>query len=385
MDSPLDRVIDELYQCALGSLAPESLLSSACSLLGFRSGTSFGILHTPHSVTHAVSWVADAEASREARSPCEAGAIHSRSGWEDLDTGELRFLDAPPRHGDTHDPMPPHGQDYRVQICLEACADWRVVIELARPSGLVDRDSQRALLDRLLPHWLRAHTVFMRLDYAESLRRAYRDSANIGRHAIVILDDAGNRIVSNDAAEALLPADGISLTPTGIRATLEPENQRLQRALRQITTTTHRPQDRPNSMDLQISRSDGRLPLQMMLVPLLAGYPRVGKKPAAMLIIFDPESPIEVAQDRCMSLFGFTRAEAQVAMGIVQGRSVEQLAAEQHRHVSTTRNLLKRVFQKAGVSRQGELVSLMLNSPLLFQFQEETLAGGDTQTEPDKD
>lgn len=381
MDSPLDRVIDELYQCALGSLAPESLLSSICGLLGFRAGTSFGILHTPDSVPLAVSWVADAEASPDATSPGSARAAVSRPGWEDLDTGEFRFLDALPCHTDADDATPPQRPDYRVQICLETCAEWRVVVELAHPSGLVDRESQQTLLERLLPHWLRAHTVFMRLDYAESLRRAYRDSANIGRHAILILDEAGNRIVSNDAAEALLPEDGISLTPTGIRATLEAENQRLQRALRHITTATHRAQDRPTAMDLQISRPHGRLPLQVMLAPLLAGHQRVGKKPAAMLIIFDPESPLDVGQDRCMALFGFTRAEAQVAMGIAQGRSVEQLAADQHRHVSTTRNLLKRVFQKAGVSRQGELVSLMLNSPLLFRVHEEMPVETDTQAE----
>ena len=241
------------------------------------------------------------------------------------------------------------------------------MIELASPSGLVDREQQRLLMQCLAPHWVRTHDLFMRLDAAESLRLAYLDSANLARHAIVIFDSEGTRTMANDAAEALLPDNGISLTSTGIRATADLENQRLQRALREVI----RPGNAVSSVELMISRPSGRSPLRAILTPLLAGYRSHATKPAAMLMIFDPDAPPEIPVERCAALFGLTRAEAQVAIGIMQGKSVEQLAVSQRRRVSTTRTLLKRVFQKTGVSRQGELASLMLNSPLRFQFPEE--------------
>ena len=37
--------------------------------------------------------------------------------------------------------------------------------------------------------------------------------------------------------------------------------------------------------------------------------------------------------------------------------------------VATARNLLKRVFQKAGVSRQNDLTRLLLNSPLRIDIE----------------
>ena len=84
------------------------------------------------------------------------------------------------------------------------------------------------------------------------------------------------------------------------------------------------------------------------------------------MVIFDPDEEVTATLERCRDLFGFTRAEAQVALGIMQGRSMEEIASSQGNAVATARNRLKRVYLKTGVNRQNELARVMLNSPLLL-------------------
>ena len=70
--------------------------------------------------------------------------------------------------------------------------------------------------------------------------------------------------------------------------------------------------------------------------------------------------------ERCRDIFGLTRAEAQVALGIMHGRSLGEIASSQGKAIATSRNLLKRVYMKTGVNRQNELAWVMMNSPLLL-------------------
>lgn len=104
----------------------------------------------------------------------------------------------------------------------------------------------------------------------------------------------------------------------------------------------------------------------MRVVPLGIGHGRDNRRPAALVAIFDAEAELRVSVERCCELFGFTPAEAQVAIGIMNGKSIEQIAAAQGRSLATSRNLLKRAFAKTGVKRQSELTYLMLNSPLFY-------------------
>lgn len=106
-----------------------------------------------------------------------------------------------------------------------------------------------------------------------------------------------------------------------------------------------------------------------MIAPLPPDHEQSGRRPAASLMIFDPEQELGASFARMRDLFGFTRAEAVVALGLMQGKSLEQVALAEGNSVATARNLLKRVFQKAGVSRQNDLTRLLLNSPLRIDIE----------------
>jgi DNA-binding CsgD family transcriptional regulator len=151
-----------------------------------------------------------------------------------------------------------------------------------------------------------------------------------------------------------------------LTASVDAENQRLQQAIRSVVSSTNATGGTLRGADLCLTRPSGKRPLQVVITPLSPGQQREGRRPAAALIVFDPENELEVSLKRCTDIFGFTRAEAQVALGVMRGHSLERISAVMGNTVATSRNLLKRVYLKAGVNRQNELTRLMFSSPLFF-------------------
>jgi DNA-binding CsgD family transcriptional regulator len=86
-------------------------------------------------------------------------------------------------------------------------------------------------------------------------------------------------------------------------------------------------------------------------------------EPTLLLLVTDPERPVHLRDDLMRSQYGFTRAETEVASGLLTGYSVEEIAALRHVSVATVRDQLKRLFGKTGTKRQAELVRLLGSLP----------------------
>jgi DNA-binding CsgD family transcriptional regulator len=87
---------------------------------------------------------------------------------------------------------------------------------------------------------------------------------------------------------------------------------------------------------------------------------------SCMLVIAAVARP-EIASARLLAdLFDLTPAEARVARGIAAGKTVHDLAEEAGLAAGTIRQQLKSVFSKTGVSRQADLVGLLVGSALSF-------------------
>lgn len=81
---------------------------------------------------------------------------------------------------------------------------------------------------------------------------------------------------------------------------------------------------------------------------------------ALIMVQVDERSETLALVRRNAAPFGFTRAEAAVLESLCLGESISQMAERTQRSRETIRSLLKRVFKKAGVNRQSELVASML-------------------------
>ena len=77
-------------------------------------------------------------------------------------------------------------------------------------------------------------------------------------------------------------------------------------------------------------------------------------------MIVDPEAQLVPQAPVLRQVFGFTGAEASVAILLSSGRDVDEIARMRGVSLGTLRNQLKTILAKAGAHRQAELVAVLL-------------------------
>jgi DNA-binding CsgD family transcriptional regulator len=96
--------------------------------------------------------------------------------------------------------------------------------------------------------------------------------------------------------------------------------------------------------------------------PWLVRILPLGASVAAALVYANSAAfahPLEVLQ----SMFHFTDAEAGIAQLLASGRTAKDIAHQRGVTIHTVRTQLRQILQKAGVRRQADLASLLLNIP----------------------
>ncbi|WP_405416995.1 helix-turn-helix transcriptional regulator [Marinobacter flavimaris] len=80
----------------------------------------------------------------------------------------------------------------------------------------------------------------------------------------------------------------------------------------------------------------------------------------ALLFISDPETNIRVSADVLKQLYELTPAETKLAIGLLNGLNLGEIAELNGNSVTTLRVQLRSIFDKTGVKRQQELVRLLV-------------------------
>lgn len=112
---------------------------------------------------------------------------------------------------------------------------------------------------------------------------------------------------------------------------------------------------------LLVPRSWPLRPLTMIVTPLVASrckgsiMPGV-TRPAALLLVHDPDRTVPLPAERLCRVFGLTPAEAKLAAALAGGSTLGQYAERACIKIGTARWYLKQVLAKTGVHRQSELV-----------------------------
>jgi DNA-binding CsgD family transcriptional regulator len=371
-ENQINTLIEDIYSAALSSDDPTPLLGRIAECLGHEVCTLTTARSRHSHATCNASWGMDPAICERAEREFGASFTCTKLNGREVRTGEFGFFDEYISGADLrslpvyHEIVVPHRLQEGAKICLENSPERTIFANVMRPVPGADRHRQRQILATLVPHWTRATQIFLKLAQVDVLRQAHSEAANLAPFAMVIFDNTGAVYLANRKAEQSLRSDGLALLHNGLHAALDNEHQRLQLAIRVALATNNSGRGPLARADLCISRPSGRRSYQVVVTPLAPVTQRWGQRPAVAVVIFDPDEELTATFERCRDIFGFTRAEAQVALGIMQGRSLEHIAASQGNAVATARNLLKRVYIKTGVSRQNELARVMLNSPLLL-------------------
>jgi DNA-binding CsgD family transcriptional regulator len=224
-------------------------------------------------------------------------------------------------------------------------------------------DADFELLARFMPHLQRAVAIHRRLeavDLAQAAASEVLDGMPVG---VAILDGDGKVLFVNRHARALVDAGDLLLLRDGLSVP-KPDEARVLRRLVADACATGRGIGTGAGGTLAVSRPSGRRALTLLVAPLHARTAGMTREvPAAVVFVGDPERKVEGVGDVLRRLYGLTRAEANVASLLVEGRRTEELGERLGISLHTARTHVKRVLSKVDVRSQSELVRVLLGGP----------------------
>ena len=113
---------------------------------------------------------------------------------------------------------------------------------------------------------------------------------------------------------------------------------------------------------MTVRRPAGLPRLAVHLSPVPARQMDFGLRPvAALLLVVDPVSRPRIDSHLVAASLGLTPSESQVATMPAKGKTVRDMAVATRRQPNTVYWLLKQIYDKHGISRQAELVRLVLS------------------------
>jgi DNA-binding CsgD family transcriptional regulator/PAS domain-containing protein len=249
-------------------------------------------------------------------------------------------------------------------------------LDIAEPGGMLARmrlsrrrdepaftREERDWLTRLSPHLRRAIQIYATLNRTASERDVYAGAVSQLAVATIILDEQGRVLNMNPVAQLLVDqADGLSLRNQHLQVAGRDTNRELQSALQTIVRAQQHGQPGV-ARALRVPRSAGRADLGLVVRPVpVSEWSEGQSSPCAAVFISDPDLHETASKQTLGELFGLTPAEANLAILLARGLSLAEVSEAQNISQHTARAQLKSIFAKTGVSRQAELVRLIIKS-----------------------
>jgi DNA-binding CsgD family transcriptional regulator len=256
-----------------------------------------------------------------------------------------------------------HDLEWGLRIALTRdSAGNRHAVNLWRPRSRDPFGAREiALASMLMPHLQRASYLSRRLGELDVLGAGGLAALDLVQHAIFLVDHDARVAHANTVAEALLAADkGLSTSVGALVGGTPQSTAKLQKA---IADAACRRGEAPRGSALRLPRSSGRAMVAVVLP--LAAEPAwsFGRRPLAVLWVTDPDSGLVVRGRELIALFGVTGAEAAVATALLAGKTLQQVAVETQRSLTTIKSQLSGLMAKLGVNRQSELVRVLASLP----------------------
>jgi DNA-binding CsgD family transcriptional regulator len=236
-----------------------------------------------------------------------------------------------------------------------------------------NQDADRAPLDSakkrlfaaLAQHLVRAVTLQCRLQHLTLTSGGALTALDRLEYGFLLVDAAGRPVFVNRAGQKLIDArDGIQLEAGVLSAHNADDN----RALRRIIAACFAEDTTAAAIGGEVSlrRGSGRSPLEILAMPIpqdvaISAMPwTAAKRPTAIVLASDPDAEISSRIEAIRERFGLTSAETTFAIEMVRGDGRQAAADRLGITVGTARSHLSRIFDKTGVTRQAELVRLLM-------------------------
>jgi DNA-binding CsgD family transcriptional regulator len=364
------QTIDAIYASGLDSGRWPEALKSTTSLLG-GVGTFLEVVDKraqARSLFCAVGAPSDAHAhsmrrlaalaARVPSNPRMSSAFHRRVGHVAWDH---QILD---EAGMARDPfyaefLPQFGVRYFLGAVIEQTSEKFAFVSVQRTAkqGHVDK-REIGLMQRLCPHFQRAHDMATRLSAAGDSPDLLENTLDWLADGVALLRADGDIVYANDTMRALAQrGDGFRIVDRAFEFAEPATGQRFDAMLGAIERLGN-PSCDGHSTDFPIPRND-EMPAYIVSVrPLVYGpHPDIRYADADVIVVIrDPfERNTDVSQ-MLQRLFGLTSAEARLARALCAGVTTTAYALERRVSINTVYSHLKRIREKTGCRSVPELI-----------------------------
>jgi DNA-binding CsgD family transcriptional regulator len=183
------------------------------------------------------------------------------------------------------------------------------------------------------------------------------------RHLVIgvlVTSADGDIVCSNGAADEILrSADGLFVEDGRLSAMRAVDRRRLVGFMREVAEARD---EQPVDRVLLISRTSFRSPYSLFITAVSGealGGPGQSAR-FALVMISDPDRRVDVTAARVRDIFGLSQAEARLAVALLWGKRISEVAQEAQLRVPTLRAQLRSILQKTGARSQSDFIRLAL-------------------------
>lgn len=248
-----------------------------------------------------------------------------------------------------------------LRVRLGGLDGTRIAWNLADPADSEGWGASRtAMVVRLMPHirqFVSVRQALVRAEVRSATVTSLLDSPRVG---VVHLDRRGRILEVNDRASGILRnGDGLSDRRGTLRARTPGDQARLDELLSRALPTS----DAPAVSGSMLLRRSSVLPRFVVHVKPVAA-PRLdygARHVAAVVLIVEPGRLHRVDPQVVATTLELTPGETQVAVWLAEGKGVREMAEATGRTEGAIYRHLKQIYQKQSISRQADLVRLVLS------------------------
>ena len=220
--------------------------------------------------------------------------------------------------------------------------------------------SQIAMVQRLTPHirqFIRVRQALVRAQAGDTTVTALLENSRIG---VLHLDRRGRILAVNDRARGLLRhGEGLSDEEGVLQARAPDDQGRLARLVAEALPTSGAV---PVSGSMRLGRASGLPPLVVHVKPVGVPQPDYGARHvAALVLLVEPGRHPRLDPALVARTLGLTPDESQVAVWLADGKSVRDMTLTTGLTEGAIYWHLKQIYQKLPISRQVDLVRLVLS------------------------
>jgi len=234
-----------------------------------------------------------------------------------------------------------------------------------RPLGQVELE----FLNRLIPHLKRVVMLQRHIYQYSAVALVGCSLINKLHQPIILLNLEGGIVHKNGAADELLKLTRILSVKDKMLFFPEPYYQQLKENCAQLEKLfrTGELSKSEQSVDVCMKITDSTTQETMYTFSSLMIPERsmgmFGTRPLLMLTLYHPSYTPAVDMQLLSTIFGLTPAECRVALLLMDGYSVKEIAYENQVKQDTVKKQMQAIFQKTATNRQSDLLKLLSNLP----------------------